>query len=105
VVDRVAAFREQARVTKPGGRVVCLETAPPSNALLGPLSRFYFFKIVPLIGALISDDGDAYAYLPQSTIDFPTPAELAHIMEQAGLDNVVHHERMLGTVAIHVGTK
>ena len=48
--DRVAAFREQARVTKPGGRVVCLETAPPSNTVLGPLFEFYFFNIVPLIG-------------------------------------------------------
>jgi demethylmenaquinone methyltransferase/2-methoxy-6-polyprenyl-1,4-benzoquinol methylase len=104
VVDRVAAFREQARVTKPGGRVVCLETAPPTNALLGPLSRFYFFNIVPLIGGLISGDGAAYAYLPHSTVDFPPPAELAHMMEQAGLRNVVYHERMLGTVAIHVGT-
>ena len=36
VVDRVAAFREMARVTKPGGRVACLETAPPTNALLEP---------------------------------------------------------------------
>lgn len=47
VVDRVAAFREQARVTVPGGRVVCLETAPPSNTVLGPLFELYFFNIVP----------------------------------------------------------
>ncbi len=44
VVDRVAAFKEQARVTKPGGRVVCLETAPPSNTVLGPLFELYFFQ-------------------------------------------------------------
>jgi demethylmenaquinone methyltransferase / 2-methoxy-6-polyprenyl-1,4-benzoquinol methylase len=105
VVDRVAALREQMRVTKPGGRVVCLETTPPTNALLGPLFRFYFFQIVPLVGALISGDHQAYAYLPQSTVDFPTPSQLQQLMELAGLQNVFYYELLLGAVAIHVGTK
>ena len=105
VVDRVAAFREQARVTKPGGRVVCLEIAPPENTLLGPLFRFYFFRIVPLIGNIISGDAQAYAYLPHSTVAFPPPHQLQHEMELAGLHHVVFAEKMLGIVAIHVGTK
>lgn len=105
VVDRVGALAEQARVTKPGGRVVCLETTPPENSPLGPLFQLYFFNIVPLLGALISGDGEAYRYLPNSTISFPAPAELRHLMEQAGLRNVFYQEFMFGTVAIHVGTK
>ncbi len=105
VVDRMAAFREQARITKPGGRVVCLEIAPPSNTLLGPLFRLYFFTIVPLIGTLISGDAGAYKYLPQSTVNFPSPHALKLDMEKAGLHNVFFVERMLGTVALHVGTK
>lgn len=105
VVDRTAAFREQARVTKPGGRVVCLETAPPTNTVLGPLFQLYFFRIVPLLGGLISGHGDAYAYLPQSTVDFPPPPKLKREMERAGLRHVYYQEYMLGTVAIHVGMK
>ena len=105
VVDRVAAFREMARVTKPGGRVVCLETTPPTNALLTPLFKFYFFRVVPLIGGLIARDRQAYSYLPQSTVDFPAPDELARLMEQAGLHHVFYVEKMFGAVAIHVGTK
>jgi len=105
VVDRAAAFREQARVTKPGGRVACLETTPPSNTVLGPLFSFYFFQLVPLIGGLISGDPQAYAYLPNSTVDFPKPPVLKHLMEDAGLQHVFYHEMMGGTVAIHVGTK
>ncbi len=105
VVDRVAALREQARVTKPGGRVVCLETTPPQNSLLGPLFQLYFFRVVPVLGALVSGDAEAYRYLPQSTVAFPMPAALQHLMEQAGLRNVVYQELMFGTVAIHVGTK
>ncbi len=105
VDDRVAAFREMTRVTKPGGKVVCLEITPPDNTLLGPLFSLYFFRIVPLVGSLISGDGQAYAYLPNSTVDFPAPEMLQIKMEQAGLRNVFFVERMLGTVAIHVGTK
>lgn len=105
VADREAAFREMARVTKPGGRVVCLEIAPPTNALLEPLFRLYFFRIVPLIGGLVAGDRTAYSYLPQSTVEFPPPSALARLMEQAGLHNVIYHEYMINTVAIHVGTK
>jgi demethylmenaquinone methyltransferase/2-methoxy-6-polyprenyl-1,4-benzoquinol methylase len=105
VVDRVAAFREMARVTRPGGRVVCLETAPPSNAVLEPAFRLYFFRVVPAIGGIVAGDSQAYAYLPNSTVDFPPPAELGHQMERAGLRNVFWVERMFGSVAIHVGTR
>jgi demethylmenaquinone methyltransferase/2-methoxy-6-polyprenyl-1,4-benzoquinol methylase len=60
---------------------------------------------VPFLGGLISGDREAYTYLPKSTQHFVEPEELQRVMEQAGLQNVVYHLRMFGTVAIHVGTK
>lgn len=105
VVDAVAAFQEQRRVVKPGGRVVCLETTPPTNTILGPLFQFYFFKIVPQIGSIVSRHGEAYAYLPHSTVYFSSPQRLKQQMEEAQIRHVTYQEKMFGTVAIHTGIK
>lgn len=105
VVDIRAAFAEQARVVKPGGRVVCLEITLPRTPIFGPLFRFYFFRLVPIVGGLISGQRQAYTYLPHSALAFPRPAELARIMESVGLRDVCYQLAMLGTVAVHWGTK
>ena len=52
VVDIRAAFAEQARVVKPGGRVVCLEITLPRTPIFSGLFRLYFFKLVPFVGGL-----------------------------------------------------
>jgi len=105
VVDRVGAFREMARVTKPGGRVVCLETTPPEQGVIAEGSKLYFDYVVPLLGTIMTGDREAYTYLPQSTMAFIEAGELARLMERAGLKNVVYQKLMFGTVAIHIGTR
>lgn len=104
-IDREQAFREQRRVIKPGGCVVCLEISQPPRNLLRPFFRFFFNRIVPVAGGLISGQRDAYTYLPQSVNDFLTPDELKAVMERAGLREVKYRRLMMSTVAIHVGTK
>lgn len=105
VVDIRAALREQVRVVKPGGRVVCLELTMPRAPVFGRLFRLYFFHLVPLLGGLISGQAAAYRYLPESVAVFPPPAELARLMAEEGLHDVSYRLRMFGTVAIHWGTK
>ncbi len=104
-IDRERAFREQLRVVKPGGRVICLEISKPPKNLLRPFFLFFFNKIVPLVGGIISGQRDAYTYLPQSVNEFLTPDELKAIMRRAGLRDVTYRRLMMSTVAIHVGSK
>ena len=104
-IDRELAFREQHRVLKPAGRVICLEISRPPKNLLRPFFLFFFNKIVPFMGGLISGQRDAYTYLPQSVNEFLTPDELKALMERAGLREVKYKRLMMSTVAIHVGSK
>ncbi|MBK6711497.1 MAG: class I SAM-dependent methyltransferase [Chloroflexi bacterium] len=85
VIDVPGAFREQMRVTKPGGRVVVLESSPPKDNLFKPFIRIHLNYVIPTLGRLISGNADAYKYLPDSTQAFKGPAELADICAKPGL--------------------
>ena len=105
VPDVSRAFREQLRVVRKGGRVVCLDTCPPRHHFLRPLTDLYMKTVIPVLGGLVSGQWDAYRYLPASISAFKTPQEIAGIMEAAGLIGVVYRKFMLDTVAILAGTR
>jgi demethylmenaquinone methyltransferase/2-methoxy-6-polyprenyl-1,4-benzoquinol methylase len=105
VYDIPRAFAEQMRVLKPGGRVVILDTSPPPRNLLRPFILIHLRYIIPTLGRLISENADAYQYLPESTQAFKTPDELVRLMQDAGFVNVQYQTFMFGTMAVHWGEK
>ena len=105
VADRCMALGEMRRVLKPGGRAVVLEFTTPPGRLFRRLYLWYFHRVLPVIGGLISGHRSAYAYLPASVGEFPPPNELAARMEQAGFRDVSYRLLTGGIVAIHVGEK
>lgn len=105
VPDRCLALAEMRRVLKPGGRAVVLEFTTPPGRLFRRLYLWYFHRVLPVIGGLLSGHRSAYAYLPASVGEFPPPKELAVWMEQAGFRDVSYRLFTGGIVAIHVGEK
>jgi demethylmenaquinone methyltransferase / 2-methoxy-6-polyprenyl-1,4-benzoquinol methylase len=92
-----AVLRETARVLKPGGRLALLEVDTPSNRLLSWGYNLYFTRLVPLLGALLSD-ARAYAYLPRSVSYLPAGGELQQMIETVGFRQVTKH-RLSGGIA------
>jgi demethylmenaquinone methyltransferase/2-methoxy-6-polyprenyl-1,4-benzoquinol methylase len=105
VSDVEQALREQCRVVRERGRVVCLEMSWPRTPLLGPLFRFYFADLMPRLTGLLTGQPAAYRYLPRSVERFYEPDELRAAMERVGLRNVRYRKLALGTVTLHVGVR
>ena len=106
VADLEAGIKEMRRVVGPDGRVVILEFSQPTNFLFRRIYLFYFTRILPMIGRLVSKSRiDAYTYLPQSVLAFPDKLSLKKKMEECGLEDVRFFTRTLGIVTIHIGKK
>jgi len=105
VADVPRAFEEQARVVRPGGRVVCLELAWPRAPFFRGLFALYFRHLIPWLGGLLSGHPEAYRYLPESVAAFFTREEMLAFMEGAGLARARCRTLAGGTVAIYVAER
>jgi demethylmenaquinone methyltransferase/2-methoxy-6-polyprenyl-1,4-benzoquinol methylase len=105
VADLAAGLVEVHRTLKPGARFVILECSTPRLPVLREAYLFYFNRILPLIGRLISGHRTAYTYLPRSVANFPEAGVLAAAMTRAGFRDVAFETLTFGVAAVHVGTK
>ncbi len=97
-------FAEVNRVLKVGGRIGFLDVAEPENRFLNWGHHIYFDRIVPKVGALLSDKS-AYSYLPKSVSYLPPHQEIVSMIEKAGFRKVERKLFAPGSAQLFTGEK
>ena len=93
------------RVLKPGGKAIILELSNPTAFPIKQLYNFYFHKIVPTLGKLISKDSSAYTYLPESVAKFPDGQRFAQITAKVGFKQTKVQPQTFGFCTIYEAVK
>jgi demethylmenaquinone methyltransferase/2-methoxy-6-polyprenyl-1,4-benzoquinol methylase len=99
LADRRRGLGEMRRILRPGGVLAILEFGMPRNPVFAPLYRFYFLRVLPKLGKLLSGVEGPYRYLPASVQAFPAVEELKVEVENAGFKDA-EHRRLTGGIVV-----
>lgn len=103
--DLDKGLSEMFRVMKAGGQLVILEFSYPSNRLIRGLYDFFFSRIMPLVGRLISKDPTAYLYFRESVKGFIWGDEMLQHLRQAGFQEAAYKPLTFGITTLYTATK
>ena len=98
------ALSEFYRVLDKNGKIAILEFSKPTSKWFTPLFNFYFNKVIPLIGAVLSRK-DAYLYLPESVDHFLSREDVCNKMSNAGFNNISYKDYTFGVATLYIGEK
>lgn len=98
-------LQEFYRVIKDQGAVIILEFSKPKYFPMKQLYLFYFFRILPLIGKMVSKDQSAYSYLPESVMAFPDDQRFLDILQRVGFSKARQKRLTFGIATIYIAEK
>ena len=98
-------LKEFYRVLKSEGVAVILEFSKPRYFPMKQFYLFYFFRILPFIGRLVSKDSSAYSYLPASVMAFPDDRKFISVLQNVGFSNCRQIRLTFGIATIYIAQK
>ena len=96
---------EIKRVLKPGGIFIVLEFSKPRKSPFKQIYNFYFTRILPLLGKVVSKDKRAYTYLPESVSEFPDRENFIRILHRVGFTGARTFQQTFGIASIYQSIK
>ncbi|MDG1171194.1 MAG: bifunctional demethylmenaquinone methyltransferase/2-methoxy-6-polyprenyl-1,4-benzoquinol methylase UbiE [Polaribacter sp.] len=94
-------IKEIARVLKPSGVLVILETSNPMKFPFKQGYKLYTHLFLPIIGKLFSKDKVAYSYLSESANSFPFGAAFNNILQKNGFTSTEDTPVTFGVATIY----
>ena len=98
-------FNSFFNALKKNGKATVLEFRLPSNSFFKAVYKFYFKKILPVVGGIISGDKEAYSYLPRSVEEFDEKINLPELLKNSGFEKIETHSLTFGIVQVIIATK
>ncbi len=98
-------LKEIYRVMKKDGTFIILEFSRPKLFPVKQLYDFYFKRICPLIGKMISKDTSAYTYLYESVKAFPEGKQVLMRLEEAGFRETKWMPLTFGIASVYIAVK
>jgi demethylmenaquinone methyltransferase/2-methoxy-6-polyprenyl-1,4-benzoquinol methylase len=99
-----SGLREFHRVLAPGGELGILDFSEPGG-VIGKLYAFYFRRVLPRIGRMLSGAGSAYTYLPASVGRFPAPPQMLATLESVGFRDARWTPYTFGIAGLYTARK
>jgi demethylmenaquinone methyltransferase / 2-methoxy-6-polyprenyl-1,4-benzoquinol methylase len=103
--DIQEGFNSFYDVLKPGGKATIIEFKMPENPAFKFLYKYYFKKILPVIGGIISGDKEAYTYLPRSVEEFDEKINLPELLNNSGFGRIESYSLTFGIVQVIIASK
>ena len=101
----VAGIAEMRRVLRPGGMILVLEFSQPSMPLFRQIYFWYFRRILPIVGKMISGSPDAYTYLPRTVMAFPQGNDFLGVLTAAGFRSAEEERLTFGIASVYTGVR
>lgn len=98
-------IKEMWRVLNEKGVALILEFSKPALFPMKQAYLFYFRRILPFLGKIISKNSFAYSYLPETVMNFPQGNEFEEIIKRSGFSKVKIYKLSGGICSIYLAEK
>jgi len=99
------AMKEAYRVMENNGVIMVLEFGMPENPIIRIPFLFYFTRLLPFIGGVLSGYKYAYSYLTTSVKSFPCGDDFTKILDEAGFVGSQYVRCTFGVTYLYIARK